>query len=201
MLLQEKEIHLRDYLNIIRKRKLIVFSIFIVIFTVVLIATMASTPIYEASTRLLIEKAVTSPLVSDYSYVRQAPEFLQTQAEIITSYPVARKVVKQLNLEETYDSYLASADESGFSFSAAVSWVKKLYATANIITSSVFAKDANTLPEIEEKEMFEVASIAEIIRTKIMVETIPDTKIIELWVKNAPKKSSLKMLIKTLIEL
>ncbi|MCF6213059.1 MAG: hypothetical protein L3J45_03440 [Flavobacteriaceae bacterium] len=28
-----------------------------------------------------------------------------------------------------------------------------------------------------------------------------DTKIIELWVKNAPKKSSLKMLIKTLIEL
>lgn len=28
-----------------------------------------------------------------------------------------------------------------------------------------------------------------------------DTKIIELWVKNSPKKSSLKMLIKTLIEL
>lgn len=28
-----------------------------------------------------------------------------------------------------------------------------------------------------------------------------DTKIMELWIKNAPKKSSLKMLIKTLIEL
>ena len=28
-----------------------------------------------------------------------------------------------------------------------------------------------------------------------------DTKVIELWIKNAPKKSSLKMLIKTLIEL
>tara|TARA_R110000868_G_C10938140_1_gene766847 strand:+ start:606 stop:1244 length:639 start_codon:yes stop_codon:yes gene_type:complete len=28
-----------------------------------------------------------------------------------------------------------------------------------------------------------------------------DTKLVELWIKNAPKKSSLKMLIKTLIEL
>ena len=28
-----------------------------------------------------------------------------------------------------------------------------------------------------------------------------DTKVMELWIKNAPKKSSLKMLIKTLIEL
>jgi hypothetical protein len=28
-----------------------------------------------------------------------------------------------------------------------------------------------------------------------------DTEVMELWIKNAPKKSSLKMLIKTLIEL
>lgn len=28
-----------------------------------------------------------------------------------------------------------------------------------------------------------------------------ETKIIELWVKDAPKKNSLKMLIKTLVEL
>ena len=180
MILKEKEIHLRDYVNIIRKRKLIVFAVFIIIFTGVLIITFASTPIYEASTRLLIEKAVASPLVSDYSYVRQAPEFLQTQAEIITSYPVARKVVKQLNLEETYGSYLADADDSGFSFSAAVSWIKKLYATAGTISGSVFAKDANTTPEVEEDEMSEADSIAEIIRTEIVVAPIPDTKIIEL---------------------
>jgi capsular exopolysaccharide synthesis family protein len=185
MILKEKEIHLRDYVNIIRKRKLIVFAVFIIIFTGVLIITFASTPIYEASTRLLIEKAVASPLVSDYSYVRQAPEFLQTQAEIITSYPVARKVVKQLNLEETYGSYLAGANDSGFSFSAAVSWIKKLYATAGTITGSVFAKDANTTPEIEVDQMPAIDSIAEIIRTQIVVAPIPDTKIIELSFESA----------------
>ncbi len=185
MILKEKEIHLRDYVNIIRKRKLIVFAVFIIIFTGVLIITFASTPIYEASTRLLIEKAVASPLVSDYSYVRQAPEFLQTQAEIITSYPVARKVVEQLNLEETYDSYLAGADETGFSFKAAVSWMKKLYATAGVITGNVFAKEVNTAPKVEQDEMSVVDAIAEVIRTEIMVEPIPDTKIIELSFESA----------------
>ncbi len=185
MILKEKEIHLRDYVNIIRKRRLLVFSVFIIIFTGVLIITFASTPIYEASTRLLIEKAVASPLVSDYSYVRQAPEFLQTQAEIITSYPVARKVVEQLNLEETYDSYLAGADETGFSFKAAVSWMKKLYATAGVITGSVFAKEVNTAPKVEQDEMSVVDAIAEVIRTEIMVEPIPDTKIIELSFESA----------------
>ena len=56
MMLREKEIHLQDYLNILRKRKLVVISIFIVVFTVVLISTLTATPIYVASTRLLIEK-------------------------------------------------------------------------------------------------------------------------------------------------
>jgi len=185
VLLQEKEIHLRDYLNVIRKRKLIVFSIFIVIFTVVLIVTMATTPIYEASTRLLIEKAVTSPLVSDYGYVRQAPEFLQTQAEIITSYPVARKVVQQLNLEETYDRYLTGADESVFLLSAVFDWAKDLYAVAGTISGSVFAKSAVTLPEIEEDEMSRADSIAKIIRDTIEVELIADTKIIVLSFESA----------------
>jgi len=185
VLLQEKEIHLRDYLNIIRKRKLIVFSIFIIIFTVVLVVTIASTPIYEASTRLLIEKSVASPLVSDYGYARQTPEFLQTQAEIITSYPVAQKVVQQLNLEETYDRYLTGADESVFLLSAVFDWAKDLYAVAGTISGSVFAKSAVTLPEIEEDEMSRADSIAKIIRDTIEVELIADTKIIVLSFESA----------------
>ena len=93
-MLREKEIHLKDYLNIVRKRKLIVFSFFIITFTVVLIITLTATPIYEASTRLLIEKTNAAALMPNYSYVQYDPEFLQTQAQIITSFPVAKKVVK-----------------------------------------------------------------------------------------------------------
>ena len=43
--------------------------------------------------------------------------------------------------------------------------------------------------------------LMEDLRMDIEVLRTLDTKVMELWIKNAPKKSSLKMLIKTLIEL
>ncbi len=179
MMLREKEIHLRDYLNILSKRRFIVFSIFIITFTVVLISTLTATPIYEASTRLLIEKTNASPLMPHYGYVQYDPEFLQTQAQIITSYPVAKKVVKQLNLEQTYDSYVAGMDESGFSLNAVVGWIKGLYAVVSKITTNVFARPVKTIGEVEE-EVSKADTIAEMIRSVITVEPVEETKIVNL---------------------
>jgi len=180
MMLREKEINLRDYLNILRKRKLIIFSIFIIVFTVVLIKTLTATPIYEASTRLLIEKTDASPLMPNYGYTSYDPEFLQTQAQIITSLPVAKKVVRQLNLDQTYDRYVAGRDESGFSVTAVVGWIKGLYAVVAKITNNVFAKPVKTLQEIEEQEISRADLIAEMIRSSVTVEPLEETKIVNV---------------------
>ncbi len=179
-MLQEKEIHLRDYLNIVRKRKFIVFSIFIITFTIVLISTLTATPIYEASTRILIEKNKSGPLMPNYGYVRYDPEFLQTQSQIITSYPVVKKVVKRLNLEETYDSYVAGMDESDFSLNAVVSWIKGLYAVVSKITNNILAKPVKTIQEIEEGEVSRADSIAEMISSGVIVEPVAETKIVKV---------------------
>jgi succinoglycan biosynthesis transport protein ExoP len=179
-MLGEKEIHLRDYLNILRKRKLIIFSIFIIVFTVVLIQTLTATPIYEASTRLLIEKTDASPLMPNYGYTPYNPEFLQTQAQIITSFPVAKKVVNQLNLDQTYDRYVAGRDESGFSVTAVVGGIKGLYAVVSKITNNVFAKPVKTLQEIEEQETSKADLIAEMIRSTVTVEALEETKIVKV---------------------
>jgi len=211
MMLREKEIHLRDYLNILRKRKLIVFSIFIIIFTVVLIKTLTATPIYEASTRLLIEKTDASPLMPNYGYAQYDPEFLQTQAQIITSYPVAKKVVKQLKLEETYDSYVAGMDESGFSVNAVVGWIKGIYAVVSKITNSVFAKPVKTIQEIEEDEISKVDSIAQMISSAITVEPVEEKRIVNLsfmsanpelavMIANATAKSYMDQLLEMKME-
>ena len=180
MMLREKEINLRDYLNILRKRKVIIFSIFIIVFTVVLIKTLTTTPIYEASTRLLIEKTDASPLMPNYGYSAYDPEFLQTQAQIITSLPVAKKVVKQLNLDQTYDRYIAGRDESGFSVNAVVGWIKGLYAVVAKITNNVFAKPVKTFQEIEEQEISRADIIAEMIRSTVTVEPLEETKIVNV---------------------
>lgn len=179
-MLQEKEIHLRDYLNIVRKRKFIVFSIFIITFTIVLISTLTATPIYEASTRILIEKNKSGPLMPNYGYVRYDPEFLQTQSQIITSYPVVKKVVKRLNLEETYDSYVAGMDESDFSLNAVVSWIKGLYAVVSKITNNILAKPVKTIQEIEEGEVSRADSIAGMISSGVIVEPVAETKIVKV---------------------
>ena len=179
-MLEEKEIHLRDYLNIVRKRKLIVFSIFIITFTIVLINTLTATPIYEASTRILIEKNKSSPLMPNYGYERYNPEFLQTQSQIITSYPVVKKVVKRLNLEETYDSYVAGMDESDFSLNAVVSWIKGIYAVVSKITNNVLVKPVKTIQEIEEGEVSRADSIALMISSGVIVEPVAETKIVKV---------------------
>lgn len=178
-MLREKEIHLQDYLNILRKRKLIVISIFIIVFTVVLISTLTATPIYVASTRLLIEKNDASPLLQNYNYVQYDPEFLNTQSQIITSHPVAIKVVKQLNLEETYDRYFEGKDESGFSLSAVVGWMKGLYGVVGKITDTVLAKPVKTIGEVEEEDS-KADAIAEMVRSGLTVEPVEETKIVSL---------------------
>jgi polysaccharide biosynthesis transport protein len=180
MMLREKEIHLQDYLHILRKRKLIVISIFIVVFTVVLIKTLTTTPIYVASARLLIEKNDASPLIQNYSYVQYDPEFLNTQSQIITSHPVAKKVVMQLNLEETYDKYFEGREESGFSLSAVAGWVEGLYGVVGKITDTVFARPVKTIQEMEEEEISAADIIAEMVRSGLTVEPVEETKIVEL---------------------
>ena len=104
--MEEREIHLRDYLKIIHKRRYTVFTFFLIVFVVVLIGTLSSTPLYEASTKILIEKVepYNLPMMYPY-YTPYDPEFYETQYQLIKSKSVAQKVVEMLSLERTYESY------------------------------------------------------------------------------------------------
>ena len=104
--MDEKEIHLRDYLKIIKKRRYTVYTFFIIVFIVVLIGTLSTTPIYQASAKVLIERVEPYNLTMMYPYYSPYdPEFYETQYQLIKSTSVAQKVVKMLSLESTYESY------------------------------------------------------------------------------------------------
>ena len=55
-ILHEEEIHLRDYIEVIRNRKWIVLCFLAVTVTVVALYTFTATPVYEASTEILVEQ-------------------------------------------------------------------------------------------------------------------------------------------------
>jgi succinoglycan biosynthesis transport protein ExoP len=132
--MEEREIHLRDYLRIIYKRRYTVFTFFIIVFIVVLIGTLSSTPIYKASTKVLIEKAEPSNLSMMYPYyMPYDPEFYETQYQLIKSTSVAQKVVNMLSLERTFESYFKDNKNRFSDGEDAV----KTNVLANIISSGI----------------------------------------------------------------
>ncbi len=104
--MEEREIHLRDYLRVISKRRYTVYTFFTIVFIVVLIGTLSSTPVYKASAKVLIERVegYNLSMMNPY-YTSYDPEFYETQYQLIKSSSTAQKVVKMLALESTYESY------------------------------------------------------------------------------------------------
>lgn len=109
---EEREIHLRDYLRVLYKRKFTVLTFFIIVFVLVLIGALSITPVYEASTKVLIEKVdiYNLSMMNPY-FMPYDPDFYETQLQLIKSSAVAQKVVKKLSLEKTYASYFPESRE------------------------------------------------------------------------------------------
>jgi polysaccharide biosynthesis transport protein len=94
------EIHLRDYLRVLYKRRWLAIATFAVVVVGVTIWTFAQTPIYEGTVKVLIDRE--PPRVVNIQEV-SSPEsggqdYYQTQYEIIKSRPVVERAIESLNL-------------------------------------------------------------------------------------------------------
>jgi uncharacterized protein involved in exopolysaccharide biosynthesis len=112
----EPETHLHDYLRTILKYRWVVITCFAVIVGTVTIATFLQTPIYEAVTRVMIERQV--PRVLNFQEFQAvdyySDDFYQTQYEIIRSRPVLAKAVEILRLTTRLPELANSPDPTPF---------------------------------------------------------------------------------------
>ena len=110
---QEQQIDLRDYLRVILKRRWAILTVFAVIVTTVAIHTYTATPVYRATTRLIIEKE--NPNVVSIEEVMavdsSGTDYYQTQYKIIESRTVAREVIKRLHLEDSEEFFPKPKDD------------------------------------------------------------------------------------------
>ena len=127
--MDEKEIHLRDYLRIVNKRKGTILTFFMLTLLVVIIATFTATPMYRASTKVMIEKNTAGGLTNSYAYTPYDPEFLETQFQLIKSAAVVEKVVKSLDAEKMHAFFFAEKEEKKSYLSAAKAWCKEQIAS------------------------------------------------------------------------
>jgi succinoglycan biosynthesis transport protein ExoP len=104
---EEETIELRDYLRVIRKRKWTIITCVAVIVISVAIHSFTAIPIYEAATRLIIDKE--NPNVVSIQEVMavdaSGTDYYQTQYKIIESRTVAREVIKRLHLDESKEFF------------------------------------------------------------------------------------------------
>ena len=103
----EEKRDIRDYLRVIQKRKWTIITVFAIIVITVAIHTFTATPIYEATTRLIIDKE--NPNVVSIQEVMaidaSGTDYYQTQYKIIESRTVAREVIRRLHLEESEEFF------------------------------------------------------------------------------------------------
>ncbi len=98
-----KEIHLRDYLNVILRRKWVLISFLVVVVVTIMIRTFSIRPTFRATCQVLIERA--APKIVKFEEVlaldaRFGDEYYETQYEILKSNLIAQQVIKELNLTD-----------------------------------------------------------------------------------------------------
>jgi polysaccharide biosynthesis transport protein len=177
--MEEQEIHLRDYYKVIVKRRYTVAAVFAVVFLVCLIVTFSTTPLYMATTKILIEKSEPNNLAAmNFYYVPYDPDFYETQYQLIKSTPVAEKVVEMLSLDKTYGPYFAH-EKKGFNpLSALIDWVSE-------ISSAVFGgkgggKTAAAGDNAGEGHMSRHEMIAREISDSLSVTPMKNTKLVNV---------------------
>jgi len=171
-----EEIHLRDYLKVIRKYRALIIVFMLVTFAVVVLGTFSATPQFLGSTKVMIEKAASSNLTNRYNYNYYDPEFYETQFQLIKSQEVAKRVVDLLSLETTYDTYMGGAEKPS-SFQAVKKWFNQLKES---ILSTFQSKEVAEEKGVAAPERSRTDIIADSISAGITVTPIKESRIVSI---------------------
>ena len=181
----EQEIHLRDYFQVLLKRKFLVITILFFTVLVTVVKTFTAIPLYTASSDVLIERNRGNRGLDNNYWYSYEPEFLSTQSEIIRSVNVAARVVENLQLSTKYRHYFFDSAEKEASFLQLIKAEVRGWLTGTLR----FFSSADTVekaPDTLEGEKIEVESIsdediiARMISGGLSVEPLEETKIVSI---------------------
>jgi polysaccharide biosynthesis transport protein len=105
--LSPRELHLYDYLLILRKYQWTILSFLVAVVTIVSIATFRMKPVYVSSAKMEIDRENTNILpfqgANSYDYEIDFDNYIETQSRILTSETMALLTIRAMNLEEDPD--------------------------------------------------------------------------------------------------
>lgn len=188
---EEKEIHLRTYLRVIEKRRHTVYTVFTIVFLLALIITFSMTPLYTATTKVLVEKNERTAMTAlNPYYIDYDPDFNETQYQLIKSFSVAQRVVRMLALDQK--SPEGTGQKSQGPVSGTIEWFRDLASTVLHISGrgpeAVPTTDAG--PDSEERSL-KSYQLAKAISASITVTPVKNSKIVNIsYTSPDPKLSA-----------
>jgi len=173
MSLNTEELHLLDYWRIVKKRHRLILFVFLAGFLSVVLVGLSMTPIYEGTTRVLIEKVANADTLDKYYGSGYDPLFYETQFQLIKSDAVGRRVAKGLNADE-HTAILAGGATSGVRawLTRVVSLVKRGFSGSGI--------DPATLDEEDKLDL-----MAHLVSGNIEISPANRSRIVEIGYRSA----------------
>ncbi|MCF8056750.1 MAG: polysaccharide biosynthesis tyrosine autokinase [Desulfocapsa sp.] len=181
---ETQEIHLRDYLIVLKKRRTTIFTFLLITLLFVTIGTFSMSPIYTASTQVLIEENYGSNNIEGtYTYNRYDQSFINTQLKIITSSNVIKRAVRQLQLDSKYRNYfLDKKNNNQFLFfeflNQKIVDLFKSISSQDPILSGDSPDDSKLLKKSEPISDAEI--IVDLIKDNLSIKPEHDTKVLNI---------------------
>lgn len=97
-----EDVHLRDYLAVIMKRKWVVVSFLVSVVIITMAVTFMLLPFYKSTVVIRIDRAQNANPLKNQQ-VMEEPDYYQTQYEIIKSQALAERVIRKLSLDKNRD--------------------------------------------------------------------------------------------------
>jgi uncharacterized protein involved in exopolysaccharide biosynthesis len=190
---EDKEIHLRDYLQVVLKHRYKALQFFAIIFVLTLLVTFSTTPVYIATTKVLIEKSEPANLSLNPYAMMYDPDFGETQLQLIKSFSVAQRVVRMLGLGQR--AIITADTEAGTNIiSGTFNWFRDLISTVLHVGGAKPAPSTSdpALAEKQEEDPLRLFQQARMISNSITVTPIKNSKIVNVsFASTDPKMAAL----------
>lgn len=174
----QEQIDLRDYLRVTLKRRWSIITVFAVIVVTVAIFTYTATPIYKATTRIVIEKE--NPNVVSIQEVMavdsSGTDYYQTQYKIIESRSVARDVIDRLDLKNSPEFFPEPKDDF---FSNIKRSIQETIQSWKDTIESLLQSDTQESPESTEASDPDSTLVSSFI-SRIEVSPIRNSRLVDL---------------------
>jgi capsular exopolysaccharide synthesis family protein len=178
----EDIIDLSHYFRVVNQSKWRILSLALVITFLVALIVLSLTPIYKATSSLLIESEETNIVSIEQVYGLDASkkEYFETQYEILKSRYIAEKVVNKLALD-SHPIFIEKLDESN---SSAFDGIKT---TLKSILTFLPQKEREPLSEEEQAQLRKELLIT-LFSENLTISPVPNTQVVKIaYTSESPK--------------